>query len=364
MLRVLLLSLLGGILVLSATPAASIPPVLAWGVPRISAQLAPPDPATPGPYAVGVTRRTFSRVSTTTGEPRVLDTVIWYPAAAAAAALPADETLAAPTDAVPEWAGAPYPVLLYSHGNTAQPWTSSFFTTHLASYGFVVMAPAHAGNTPDSCPQPCTDSNPIFLEARFDSAANRPADISFVLSEALALNTTSDATLRGLLDGQRVGITGYSFGASTTLAMLAQDPRFLAGVALAPATAPPGAQLAGPAAPQVAAPLLILGGMRDDLASFPQQQVYFAAIPATAPEHVLVALPRDGHFAFFDRCPPARAGCGPDDLPHAQGHVLINRWATAFLLRYVAGDEGQASAWDAVLAQTDPEVQVTIISGP
>jgi Chlorophyllase len=158
--RALLLLLLGAVIALPATVAAPTPLVPQLGVRRLSAQVVPPDPGGPGPYPVGVTRRAFTRASSTTGEPRVLDTVIWYPATPAAAALPADETLRAPIDAVPNHAGPPYPVVLYSHGNATQPWGSSFFTNHLASYGFVVMAPAHAGNSGDTCPQPCVASNP------------------------------------------------------------------------------------------------------------------------------------------------------------------------------------------------------------
>ena len=44
----------------------------AWGVTI--------DPTAPGPYAVGFTTRTFTKASVTTGEPRVLETQIWYPA--------------------------------------------------------------------------------------------------------------------------------------------------------------------------------------------------------------------------------------------------------------------------------------------
>ena len=39
------------------------------------------DPSGPGPYAVGTAQRTFTKPSETTGAPRVLDTLIWFPAA-------------------------------------------------------------------------------------------------------------------------------------------------------------------------------------------------------------------------------------------------------------------------------------------
>src|SRR5437879_1020337 len=40
----------------------------------------PPDPALPGPYAVGVTRRVFARPSSVGAESRVLNAIVWYPA--------------------------------------------------------------------------------------------------------------------------------------------------------------------------------------------------------------------------------------------------------------------------------------------
>ena len=80
-LLVLLLSL--------APPPVPVGPAFS-GVSPVAAQEAPPDPGAPGPYAVGATRRTFTRASSTTGQPRVLDAAIWYPATSASAALPTD----------------------------------------------------------------------------------------------------------------------------------------------------------------------------------------------------------------------------------------------------------------------------------
>src|SRR5205807_2035617 len=106
--------------------------------------------------------------------------------------------LAAPLDATPDRSSAPYPVILWSHASTGQPWNSTFFTTHLASYGFVVIAPPHPGNTTDTCPVPCVLSNAAFAESQTDSRANRPDDISFTLDQVLSLSATDDALLTGL----------------------------------------------------------------------------------------------------------------------------------------------------------------------
>lgn len=329
---------------------------------------APPGQLTPdsepGPYAVGVTRRTFVRASSTTGKPRYLNTVIWYPADALAASLPRTAPLNGPLDAGPARSGAPYPVTLWSHASTGQPWQSSFFTTHLASYGFVVIAPTHPGNTMDTCPIPYVTSNPAFLESLLDTRANRPDDLSFSLDQALSLNATSDALLAGLLDGARVGVSGHSAGAVAVLVAVAHDTRFLAGLAMAPGalTNDPinGQSFQLLAASQDACPMMLMGGMLDDIVPFQYQQDLFDALPQSGAEHIFVAFPHTGHLNFVNLCPSGRAGgCGPADLPQAEAQVRINRWATAFLLRYVAGDERQVSALDAALAQDDPEVVVT-----
>ena len=39
------------------------------------------------------------------------------------------------------------PLLVFSHGNSGYRQQSTFLTTHLASWGFVVAAPDHVGNT-------------------------------------------------------------------------------------------------------------------------------------------------------------------------------------------------------------------------
>jgi hypothetical protein len=104
---------------------------------------------------------------------------------------------------------------------------------------------------------------------------------------------------------------------------------------------------------------MFMGGMLDDMVPFPSQQTLFSAMPSTASAHLFVAFLHTGHFNFADSCLSGRAGCRAEDLPQGEAHVRINRWATAFLLRYVAGDERGAASLEAVLAQDDPEVVVT-----
>src|SRR5207245_6906864 len=105
--------------------------------------------------AVGATSRNLQRTGLT-GQRRLL-TFVWYPAAAPGGAL--EPTLEAVVDTPPNASGGPYPVIVWSHGNTASPQIYSHYLSHLASWGFVVVAPLHRGASrpgPD-CHGGCTD---------------------------------------------------------------------------------------------------------------------------------------------------------------------------------------------------------------
>ena len=328
------------------------------GAGSVSAQAPPPaDPSQPGPYEVGVTRRTITRPSSTTGEPRALDTVIWYPAYVVSRA--PDASLGATVDAPPVQEGGPYPVVVWSHGSGGVPWESTFFTAHLASHGFVVAAPTHKGNTID-CPFPCLPSNSVARPAIVDASANRPDDVSFALDQALGLSAGDDGLLAGLLDAERPGVGGWSFGGGTALRVIASDPRFRAAVAFAPYADESTLE----AVRRIARPTMLWGGILDDVLPIAQQRELHGRFPPTGPEHWLMTFPRAGHSAFANRCLPTLAGCGPGDLPQAQAHALIRRWGTAFLRRHVALDDRYAPLLDPALAEGDPDIRIAFTPAP
>src|SRR5262249_1265927 len=137
-------------------------------------------PTQPGPFGVGVQRITFTKQSVTNPSlARPLDTVIWYPTEAGAG--PISPALGGVVGAPLAGAGA-RPLLIFSHGSCGTPTQSLFLTPLLASYGFVVAAPPHPGNTLQEFPNCGTPT------AQFDSFANRVADISFVTDSLLTLN--------------------------------------------------------------------------------------------------------------------------------------------------------------------------------
>ena len=103
------------------------------------AAAAGPDFTQHGPLEVGRRIVRWTKASETTGEPRVLDTLIWYPAEAGSGS-PDATTEDAPV------AEGRFPVILFSHGSCGLPGQSPFYVETLASWGFVVAAPPHPGN--------------------------------------------------------------------------------------------------------------------------------------------------------------------------------------------------------------------------
>lgn len=106
---------------------------------------------------------------------------------------------------------APYPLVVFSHGNSGFRLQSLFLTEHLASWGFVVIALDHTTNT-------LTDSlqQSVFLQNLPLNYAHRPADVLRVLDYANSLNN-DDSPLTGLIDLERVAVSGHSFGGLTAL---------------------------------------------------------------------------------------------------------------------------------------------------
>ena len=185
----------------TATEGPTAPPA------ATTATMAPPlvDAAQPGPDAVGVLETSVSRPSSTTDDTRVLEIIVWYPASAGGSFNSSYEA----NDGAPAAAGGPFPVLIFSHGSGGNPAQSIFYTTHLASHGFVVVALSHPGNTTSDC-YPCV--RPAEL---LDSGRNRPDDVSAVF-DALCVRCNRPLPYR----------PGHSYGAWTTLISLAEDGRF------------------------------------------------------------------------------------------------------------------------------------------
>jgi len=302
------------------------------------------NPTQRGPFGVGTQRMTFTKESVTRpGVVRPLDTYIWYPADAATASLDTYPRgrLNAP---LPEGLGN-LPLVMFSHGSCGIPTQSFFLVTTLASYGFVVAAPPHPGNTTADftiCNTPAQVA---------DSRENRPADIRHVIDQFLTLNDDESSFFFGAIDAGRIGMTGHSFGGYTALRVCAADDRVVAGLPLAPAFFGIEDETAS-----IDIPMMLQGGTLDSLTPF-----NLTAKPAydlLGPPRYLVEIADTGHYAFSDLCVTS-SECGvPGVLTQEEAHWASLRYAVPFLLHYVAGD----NRFDAFLTPPSTPPGITLTS--
>lgn len=264
------------------------------------------DPNGPGPYAVGVTTRTLEKLSVTTGEPRTLATVIWYPA-----------DPAAPSGSQPAVRRGRWPLLVFSHGSCSYPAQSEFLMRALASRGMIVAAPPHPGNTLANC---TPDVN--------DSYLNRVPDVVYVLDRLLLESASSGAFFSRHVNSKRVGMMGHSFGAQTTIRALAADARFRAGLALAPR---PATDIV------VTQPLLVMTGELDSLTPF-ESDARNAFAQARGRVRYLIRLPDTGHCACVPVCVPSLcgAGCPPEGIEPPIANERVQRVVVPFIMYHVA----------------------------
>ena len=213
------------------------------------------DPFRRGPFPAGV--RTIHVVDGTRGGRR-LAVELWYPAAdahagqdVAAATRDSYQLIpgfpSTPQDAVRDAAprAGRFPLVAFSHGYGGHRRQSTFFCTHLASHGYVVVSADHTGNTVLDALRAFMSGTPQDPRAQLEQSVDlRPADVVFVLDQVLAGAVDG---VGGSVDAARIGMSGHSFGGWTTLAVTARDRRVRAALPLAPAggAAPVGSDILG-----------------------------------------------------------------------------------------------------------------------
>jgi dienelactone hydrolase len=187
------------------------------------------------------------------GAARALPTTLWYPAIGAAPASGPD-----PAEGATPASGS-FPLVLFSHGLTAQPGDYAAILSRWAQAGFVVAAPLYPHTHYQA---PGFDENDIV---------NQPADASAVLDQLLAVNDP----VRAAVDARRIAAAGHSGGGITTVGLFSavRDDRLRAGVVMA------GTDFQGVAFTGPAAAMLFLHGRKDTTVAWSAGHTVFEAVP-------------------------------------------------------------------------------------
>lgn len=190
---------------------------------------------------------------------------------------PSTYTIDAERDAEPST--ETYPVVLFSHGASGVRVQSSFLTSHLASWGIVVIAPDHWSR----------DLPRALVNQTVGSQADTPQD----LFDALDL-VTQNEKLGGLVDSERIAVVGHSAGGGTAL-LTAQDSRIDGYVSMAS-----GDLRSDSTTPMPDKPSFFLAGALDQIVTV-EERTRPAYEKAPAPS-LLWIIEEVGHNGFDDFC--------------------------------------------------------------
>ena len=356
-----------------------------------------PQYALHGPYWVGVTQGTIDADSE-----HPIPITVWYPAQNPDGAresttyqwimkwagLPEQDYPvkgAALRDAPPDASGAPYPLVIFSHGFAVSAATYAYLLEHLASYGFVVIAPEHT----ETYFENWADS----LHEVSQSMLQRPRDLVRVLDYAETM-TASGGAREGLIDPSQTAVVGHSAGADAAVQMAGGRLDTTAFTTICPTldssvfpdcagilaelvrleglNAPPEGLWPSeqdqrvkaiiPLAGQgwsfgetglngVTVPMLAMAGSLDSLAPLATgMPLVYEGV--TSPQKALAVFTAGEHFLYATRCRDA-AWLADFDLTFICRdyswesnfvHDVINHLTTAFLLATLKGDAEAAAA--------------------
>ena len=260
-------------------------------------------------------------------EPRTLVTEVRYPAVGPAGANDV-------RDAAPVRGAGPYPLVVFGHGFAVTPAVYSALLDTWARAGYVVAAPVFQLGSPLAPGGP----NEADL-------VNWPADMSFVISEMLAVNARATAPLSGLIERNRIAVTGQSDGGDTALAIALdparRDPRVDAAVILSGAEIP---QFGPFRFPPHGPPLLATQGSADTINLPSATQAFFSVAPRPK---FLLTLTGATHLPPYTTAQPYLG--------------IVERVSIAFLDRYLKGEasgvrrmRAAATVRGAATLQADP----------
>ncbi len=324
---------------------------------------------------------------------RPLTLEVWYPSALAAGQAPGGEyrvltrdpkiqaTLVgrAVRDAAPQLNGAPFPLVMISHGYPGNRFLMSHLAENLASKGFVTVSIDHTDST--------YDDQKVFASTLY----NRPLDQLFVLREIARLAApASGSFLSGLADPAQTGIVGYSMGGYGVLNVIGAgfstpsvtlpaappnrlltertaahpayrqtiDPRIKAAIAIGPWGMPAGFWDAD-GLRGIRTPVLFVAGSADDVSGYERgtRALYEGAVNAdrylltflNAAHNAAAPYPAPKEVVPTDGAPSSAFSHYADPVwDTTRMNNILQHFATAYCERYLKGDASKQAYFEVV----------------
>ncbi len=251
------------------------------------------------------------------------------------------------------------PVIIFSHGLGGSREGYAYLGRHWAENGFISVHPQHAGSDTAVLKSGSLASAITGLKA-LENALARAGDVSFVIDKLTEANK-SDATLKGRLRLDAIGMAGHSFGAQTTLLVSGMtmagksqaEPRLKAALAMSPQAPSSGA----PAFLSFKLPVFHMTGTAD-VTPIPGHE--------TSPEdrlkpfqwikgvdQALLVLTAGDHMVFSGRLSGARPADGPmqEQIKKAstawwKARLLGDRKSETWLREQFPGELGKAGRFE------------------
>ena len=228
--------------------------------------------------------------------------------------------------------GSKFPSVSFGHGFTLNPNLYVALYRHLASWGYIVIAPStETGFSP--------------------SHTNFALDLAFVLKDMKRRNGLAADIFFGVVDTNITGVFGHSMGGGCSVLAGSFDSSITAVASLAAANTNPSSITA---ANLIKAPQLYMSGQRDSIASYWTQQLphYNNSFPFKQTVNI-----KGGNHSFFHLVP------GLDDLVDNPATItrqeqqrLTRRYVTSFFNVFLKNDSNYRAFLYGSNAMTDTTV--------